>query len=99
MDISPGHSQAQVPAPAASRMLAPPSGDQIHRGLTWQDMPGRTKSKLMQRLIFAQFRRGQWPPVPWNIPVDAEGEHLKMLLEERLASFVTKKNRRGGEAA
>ncbi len=94
MDTSPGSSPTQ--GPAASRMLAPPS--QMHRGLTWQDMPGRKKSKLTQKLIFAQFRRGQWPPALWKIPGHAEGEHLKMLLEERVSAFVTKKNRQGGEA-
>lgn len=55
----------------------------IHRGLTWEDMPG--KDPMIKRLTFATFRRAQWPPPNWKVPSHLEGPDLKILIEERLA--------------
>lgn len=56
-----------------------------HRGLTWQDMPGRLH--IQQRLTFALFCRSQWPPPSWRVPAALEGRALVLLLEERRAAF------------
>lgn len=54
----------------------------LHRGLSWQDMPGR--HHLDKRLNFSLFKRGSFPPWQWKIPSHAEGPALVLLIEERL---------------
>jgi hypothetical protein len=56
----------------------------MHRGLTVADMPGKAGERQMR---FALFKRGQWPPRQWRVPVALAGVGLLQMIEERCAMF------------
>lgn len=60
---------------------AEPSSSSVHRGLMWQHMPSSRDAN--KRLVFALFKRGQWPPAAWRVPAHLQGGDLMMLLHER----------------
>lgn len=64
----------------------------VHRGLTYEDMPGRWQDE--RRLTFAAFRRDQWPPLTWGVPQHVEGDDLRAIIEERRA--MNRRKRMGG---
>ena len=53
----------------------------LHRGLNWQQMPGR--NPIDRRFNFALFKLGQFPPRRWKVPAHLEGQALLIMLEER----------------
>lgn len=59
-----------------------------HRGLRIEDMPGRTGWE--RRSTFALFKRGEWPPLHWHIPVKLEGAALREMLMERAVMYKPK---------
>ncbi|MDI1315139.1 hypothetical protein [Prosthecobacter sp.] len=73
---------------------ADPSGDQKvvqmqtrHRGLTIEEMPTRGGSKQDKQYLFALFKKRQWPPVEWKVPMSLKGAALMIMLEERSTMF------------
>lgn len=43
-----------------------------HRGLTWEDIPGRNREQKKMR--FAEFKRGQWPPANCKLDARLQGK-------------------------
>lgn len=64
-----------------------------HRGLRFEDMPGRTEWE--RRSTWALFKRGEWPPLHWHIPVKLEGAALREMLMERAVMYKPKPKTKG----
>lgn len=79
--MEPGEEQQKAEILKAEMMKT----EMVHRGLRLEDMPGRTGWE--RRSTWALFKRGQWPPLHWHIPVKLAGDDLRALLMERAAMF------------